>query len=87
MGIMDATETIIVGLVSLIIIGAVITALYPTLQTYFGNAEIFATGALVLALIGLIALVFIIGLFKRIMDDTKETRQKVSDTASIFRRE
>jgi len=87
MGIMDATETIMVGLVSLIIIGATVTALYPTLTEYFGNTEIFATGALVLALIGLIALVFIIGLFKRIMDDTKETRQKVSDTASIFRRE
>lgn len=87
MGIMDATETIMLGLVSLIIIGATITALYPTLVEYFGNSEIFATGSLVLALIGLIALVFIIGLFKKIMDDTKGTRQKVSDTASVFRRE
>ena len=87
MGIMEATETIMLGLVSLIIIGATITALYPTLEEYFGNSEIFATGALVLALIGLISLVFVIGLFKRIMSDTKETRQKASDAASIFRRE
>ena len=85
MGVMDAVDTSINGLLGGIIIGAVYTGLWATLIGYYGNSEIFLLGALVLTIAGIIPIVFFVALIKRIMNDTASERATINDFTDRFR--
>ena len=79
MGLSEALETAITGVFFVLVIAAVIVAIWPQLVFYLSNAEVFATGAVTLALIGFLVLIFVIAIIIRIFKDTKSERQSISN--------
>lgn len=59
MGLFDAMNHLVEGIILAVIIGAVIVALYPILAIYFLNATVFPTGLVAMGILGLIPLVWV----------------------------
>lgn len=84
MGAIESTEEIIEGLVLAIVIGGIYAGMWATLITYYGNSEVFAFGALVLGILGLVPVAFAYGVLKRTLQFMNKERDTV---APFFNRE
>lgn len=76
MGLLEATEDIIKGVILLIVIATIMVALWPSLVPYLGNGEVFPIGLVTLGILGMIPLVWVIGLLMKIF---KEMRGKAEN--------
>lgn len=84
MGLLEAFETIILGVLITIVISQSIVIMFPDLSSALGNAQVFPLGGITISLIGFIPIVLIIGIIKRTLKDTEQERENVQ---SILRRE
>jgi len=85
MGLEEATESIIVGVIMLLVISQIIIVIYPLLAVPLSNTTVFPAGGVTLILIGFITLFFAIAillkLFKQAKQETSNIRNRFS---SVF---
>jgi F0F1-type ATP synthase assembly protein I len=79
MGAFEAVDDAISGLIGAVIVGAMIAALWATINLYFGNSDVFALGLIVIAIIGFIPLIYVVGMLKKLMrsTQTEDTRREI----------
>jgi len=79
MGLGEAFNDTIEGLIYLAILGTFIVGLWPMLVQYFGNAEVYgAWGTLILGIIALIVVVFALAIIQRIFRQSQKERKAIS---------
>lgn len=71
MGMTEAFEKIVLGLIMSVVVGGFIVGLYPTMSTYFGNTQVFVLGSVVMFIFGIIGLLYVYGVLKSSMDEIK----------------
>jgi len=87
MGLIDASNTVIEGLIGAIIIGGLYIGMWATLISYYGNTQVFVFGAIVMILLGIIPIAYVANVIKRVMRDTEDTKETVSNIRNVFDRE
>lgn len=79
MGLGDAFNDTIEGLLYLAILGGFVVGMWPTLVSTFGNYEVYGVwGQLILSVIALIIVVFAVAIIQRIYKQTQKERDGVS---------
>lgn len=60
------------GVVWVLVIGAYFSAFWPSLLQVFGNGQVFSFGGIIITILGLLPLVFVIGILKDVWEDFKD---------------
>lgn len=78
MGLIEAFEASIIGLLLAFVIGQVTVSLFPDLSTTFNNTTVFgATGAIALGLLVFLPLIFIVVVILRMIREAREGREDI----------
>lgn len=78
MGLIEAFEDAIIGLLLAFVIGQITVSLFPDLSTTFNNTTVFgATGAVTLGLLVFLALIFVVVVILRMIRNAREGEQEV----------
>ncbi len=81
MGLIEAFEASIIGLLLAFVIGEVTVSLFPDLNTTFSNTTVFGTtGAATLGLIVFLPLIFIVVVILRMIRDAREGKEEIRRT-------
>jgi len=81
MGLTEAAEDGIIGVILALILGQIITSIYPSLSTTFSNSDVFGTtGPVTLGLIGFLGLIFVIVIIIRMIRSAKKNDDGFSQT-------
>ena len=78
MGLIEAFEASIIGLLLAFVIGQVTVSLFPDLSTTFNNTTVFgATGAVTLGLLVFLPLIFVVVVILRMIRDAREGKEEI----------
>ena len=78
MGLIEAFEASIIGLLLAFVIGQVTVSLFPDLSTTFNNTTVFgATGAVTLGLLVFLPLIFIVVVILRMIREAREGKEDI----------
>ncbi len=81
MGLIEAFEASIIGLLLAFVIGQVTVSLFPDLSTTFNNTTVFgATGAVTLGLLVFLPLIFVVVVILRMIRNAREGKEEVRRT-------
>lgn len=83
MGATEALERVMTGIISATILGAFMVGIWPTLLLFYGNTEVFFLSVVIIVMLGLIPLVFVVGI---VLDSFKAFREKARKARSTFQR-
>lgn len=87
MGLLDALNDAMIGIVCLVVLAAFIAGVWSTLisPAVLGNTQVHPMGFVTLGIISLITLVYAVGILSRMLKATAETREKARNIREQFR--
>lgn len=69
MGAIEALVKVMIGIIVAFILQQFIVSLWPTVQPIFGNAEVSPAGAVNLFILGILSMIFLLGVMKIMFND------------------
>ncbi|KKK86879.1 hypothetical protein LCGC14_2758840 [marine sediment metagenome] len=81
MGLIEAFEASIIGLLLAFVLGQITVSLFPDLDATFSNTTVFgATGAVTLGLLVFLPLIFVVVVILRMIRDGREAKEEIGRT-------